>query len=85
MRAARNAVAAAIALLIVASGARAAEIDALISTAVKAATDEIVPPFEKASGHKLRAIYGPSAGSPGNSTMVKRPMSSSSTAQRSTR
>jgi len=54
--------AAAVALLIVAGGAHAAEIDALISTAVKAATDEIVPPFEKASGHKLRAIYGPSGG-----------------------
>ena len=48
--------------LLVAGGADAAEIDALISTAVKAATDEILPPFEKVSGHKLRASYGPSGG-----------------------
>jgi molybdate transport system substrate-binding protein len=49
-------------LVLIGSGAGAAEIEALISTAVKSATDEIVPPFEKASGHKLRASYGPSGG-----------------------
>ena len=60
MRAGRN-ITIALALLL-AGGANAAEIDALISTAVKAATDEILPPFEKASGHKLNASYGPSGG-----------------------
>jgi molybdate transport system substrate-binding protein len=52
----------ALAFALVTTGAKAAEIDALISTAVKAALDEIVPPFERASGHKLRASYGPSGG-----------------------
>jgi len=40
--------------------AKAVEIDALISTAIKAATDELLPPFERANGHTIRAIYGPS-------------------------
>ena len=48
MNAVRNIAAALAALLIAAGSAPAAEIDALISTAVKAATDEIVPPFETA-------------------------------------
>jgi len=51
-----------IAALLLAGNAGAVEIEALISTAVKAAIDEIVPPFEKASGHKLKASYGPSGG-----------------------
>ena len=56
----RNVVAAtALAVLTATASANAAEIDALISTAVKTATDEIVPPFERANGHKLRAVYGP--------------------------
>ena len=42
--------------------ARAAEIDALITTAMKAAVDEIVPSFESASGHTVRVTYGPSGG-----------------------
>jgi molybdate transport system substrate-binding protein len=47
--------------LLAASGtARAAEIDALISTAVKAATDELLPRFEATSGNTIRASYGPS-------------------------
>ncbi len=59
----RNAIAAtALAVLTATASANAAEIDALISTAVKTATDEIVPPFERANGHKLRAVYGPSGG-----------------------
>jgi len=40
--------------------ATAAEVDALISTAIKAATDELVPLFERANGHTIRASYGPS-------------------------
>jgi molybdate transport system substrate-binding protein len=37
-------------------------IDAMITTAMKAAIEEIVPPFERASGHVLRTVYGPSGG-----------------------
>jgi molybdate transport system substrate-binding protein len=47
-------------LFATAGPARAAEIDALISTAIKAATDELLPPFEHANGYTIRAIYGPS-------------------------
>src|SRR5687767_3607433 len=49
-------------LLVATGGARAAEIDALITTAMKAAIDELAPSFEGASGHKLRVTYGPSGG-----------------------
>ena len=49
------------AALLAASGvARAAEINAFVSTAIKAATDELLPPFERASGHTIRASYAPS-------------------------
>src|SRR5262245_11352736 len=41
-------------------GARAAEVKVLITTAMKAAIDELGPGFEKASGHTLRITYGPS-------------------------
>jgi molybdate transport system substrate-binding protein len=40
--------------------AKAAEINAFISTAIKAATDELLPPFERANGHTIRATYAPS-------------------------
>jgi molybdate transport system substrate-binding protein len=40
----------------------AAEVDALITTAMKAATDELVPAFERASGHTVGISYGPSGG-----------------------
>jgi molybdate transport system substrate-binding protein len=66
---------AAAAALIVATGAAQAQIqaqaqtpeqaraiDAMITTAMKAAIEEIVPPFERASGHVLRTVYGPSGG-----------------------
>jgi molybdate transport system substrate-binding protein len=42
--------------------AAAAEIDALITTAMKAAVDELVPPFEQANRHNVRVSYGPSGG-----------------------
>lgn len=58
----RNSIAALAMLLLGAGGAGAVEIDALIGTAVKAAIDELAPPFERASGHTLRASYGPSGG-----------------------
>ena len=50
------------ALSITAGGAGAAEIKALISTAVAEAIAELVPQFERASGHTLRITYGPTGG-----------------------
>jgi molybdate transport system substrate-binding protein len=50
------------ALIALAGAAQAAEIDAMISTAMKAAIEEIAPAFERASGHTLRVVYGPSGG-----------------------
>jgi molybdate transport system substrate-binding protein len=55
-----------LAIVIALSGAtgaaQAAEIDAMITTAMEAAIEEIAPPFERASGHVLRVVYGPSGG-----------------------
>jgi molybdate transport system substrate-binding protein len=45
--------------LITTSGAQAAEIKALISTAMKAPFEEIVAQFEKTTGHKVVAAFGP--------------------------
>jgi molybdate transport system substrate-binding protein len=42
--------------------AQAAEIDALITTAMKAAVDELVPSFEHDTGHTVHVSYGPSGG-----------------------
>jgi molybdate transport system substrate-binding protein len=55
-----RALAIAMVLFAAAGPVRAAEIDALISTAIKAATDELLPPFERANSSTIRAIYGPS-------------------------
>ena len=55
-----RALAVAIALLVATGGVQAAEINAFISTAIKAATDELLPPFERANGHVIRASYAPS-------------------------
>src|SRR5262245_62660480 len=49
-----------VALLAAAGAAEAADINAFISTAIKAATDELLPPFERANGHTIRASYAPS-------------------------
>ncbi len=49
-------------LLIASSTAGAAEIKALITTAMQAAIVELVPPFEKATGHKVTISYDPSGG-----------------------
>jgi molybdate transport system substrate-binding protein len=57
-----RALTAALALLTVAGSVQAAEIDAMITTAMKAAIDELTPSFERASGHHLRVVYGPSGG-----------------------
>ena len=75
---------AAAAALIVATPAPAAEIDAMITTAMKAAIDELAPPFERANGHVLRVVYGPSGGLTAASTAARAPISSWSTARRST-
>ena len=52
----------AVAMLMMSDNVAAAEIHALISTAVEAAMAELVPQFERASGHTLRITYGPSGG-----------------------
>jgi molybdate transport system substrate-binding protein len=49
-----------IALLAATAAARAAEINAFVSTAIKTVTDELLPPFERANGHTIRASYAPS-------------------------
>ena len=51
---------AAIVLLAATGATHAAEINALISTAIKVATDQLLPPFEHDSGYIIRATYGPS-------------------------
>jgi molybdate transport system substrate-binding protein len=52
----------ALALLTATGDADAAEIKALFTTAMKAAVDELLPKFERASGHKVLVVYGPSGG-----------------------
>jgi molybdate transport system substrate-binding protein len=49
-------------LLVQASTAQAAEIKVLCSTALKTVMQELVPQFEKATGHKVVVEYGVSAG-----------------------
>jgi len=44
------------------TGAEAAEIKALVSTAMKASFEEIAAQFEKATGHKVVASFGPTGG-----------------------
>ena len=52
-----------LAALLAATGpASAAEIKALITTAMEAAIVELVPPFERATGHKVTVSYDPSGG-----------------------
>ena len=50
----------AIAMVAGTTTANAAEINAFVSTAIKAVTDEVMPPFERADGHTVRALYAPS-------------------------
>ena len=52
--------AAAAALLLAAVSAQAADIDAMMTTAMKEAFDELLPQFERANGHAVRVTYGPS-------------------------
>lgn len=53
---------AATAALLVATGAQAAEIKTLITTAMNEAVVVLVPQFEKATGHKVTVSYDPSGG-----------------------
>jgi molybdate transport system substrate-binding protein len=53
---------AATAALLVATGAQAAEIKTLITTAMNEAVIVLVPQFEKATGHKVTVSYDPSGG-----------------------
>jgi molybdate transport system substrate-binding protein len=63
-----------VAMLAITGTAQAAEIKAFISTAIKSVTDELLPPFERASGDTVSAIYAPpgallrhfAAGEPGD-------------------
>jgi molybdate transport system substrate-binding protein len=48
-----------IAMLATTATANAAEIDVFISTALKTVTDELIPPFERGSGHTVRALFAP--------------------------
>jgi molybdate transport system substrate-binding protein len=50
----------AVAVLATTAAAPAAEIDAFVSTAIKTVTDELLPAFERANGHVIRATYAPS-------------------------
>src|SRR5262245_38305576 len=52
--------AAAVATLALLTHADAAEVKVLITTAMKAAIDDLGPAFERASSHKLAITYGPS-------------------------
>ena len=58
----RTLIASAAALLAVSSNAQAAEIKAMITTAMDAAIVVLVPQFEKTSGHKVAYSYDPSGG-----------------------
>ncbi len=49
----------AIAFLSAVNAARAAEVNAFISTAIKSVTDELLPPFERSSGYTIHALYSP--------------------------
>ena len=49
-------------LVIATASAGAAEITALITTAMEAAIVDLVPPFERSTGHKVTVSYDPSGG-----------------------
>jgi molybdate transport system substrate-binding protein len=57
---AMRALAIVIALIATVGAAQAAEINAMLTTAMKAAFDELLPAFERANGHTIRLTYGPS-------------------------
>ena len=64
-------VAGAFAALLLHGAAHAAEIKVMISGGLTAAYKELVPQFEKASGHTVVTSYGPSMGTTENAIPVR--------------
>src|SRR5712675_3271921 len=58
-------------VLLLAGGARAAEVRVMISGGLTAAYKELVPEFERATGHKVVTAYGPSMGATVNAIPVR--------------
>jgi molybdate transport system substrate-binding protein len=59
------------AVLLLASGASAAEVRVMISGGLTAAYKALVPDFERATGHKVITAYGPSMGTTENAIPVR--------------
>src|SRR5882724_3818882 len=57
--------------LLLAGGASAAEVRVMISGGLTAAYKELVPEFERATGHKVITAYGPSMGTTVNAIPVR--------------
>lgn len=58
-------------ILLLASGASAAEVRVMISGGLTAAYKELVPEFERATGHKVLTAYGPSMGTTVNAIPIR--------------
>src|SRR4051794_41638446 len=58
-------------MLLLASGASAAEVRVMISGGLTAAYKELVPEFERATGNKVITAYGPSMGTTVNAIPVR--------------
>jgi molybdate transport system substrate-binding protein len=58
-------------VLLLASGASAAEVRVMISGGLAAAYKELVPEFERATGNKVITAYGPSMGTTANAIPVR--------------
>jgi molybdate transport system substrate-binding protein len=58
-------------VLMLAGGASAAEVRVMISGGLTAAYKELVPDFERATGHKVLTAYGPSMGTTVNAIPVR--------------
>jgi len=58
-------------ILLLAGGASAAEVRVMISGGLTAAYKELVPEFERATGHKVLTAYGPSMGTTANAIPVR--------------
>jgi molybdate transport system substrate-binding protein len=58
-------------ILLLAGGASAAEVRVMISGGLAAAYKELVPEFERATGHKVITAYGPSMGTTVNAIPVR--------------
>ncbi|HEV7406907.1 MAG TPA: substrate-binding domain-containing protein [Bradyrhizobium sp.] len=58
-------------VLMLASGAHGAEVRVMISNGPAAAYKELVPEFERATGHKVITAYGPSMGTTANAIPIR--------------